>query len=322
MDNRQKKRKKSRSGTRRSVAGSTPRKRTSSKQTSARRRTPSAPTPEVVYIPAKPFNRNRLILSLTTVIAVVLALTFGISIFFSVEVITVSGAEKYEAWTVKEASGIQYGDNLLSFGKTKACGKITTALPYVESVRIGIKLPDTVNIEIKELDVLYSIRDSSNGWWLMTSEGTVIDNVDSATAGEYTNILGVALVTPVEGQRAVALETPVATDQSGETLTSVVKASDRLNMALNILQILEDNGIIGEAASLDVTDLGNLELWYGQRFQVKLGDTTDLNYKIKMLRAVVKGNDPAITLKEYDSGILDISFMIKANQVIYDPFDD
>ena len=109
MDNRQKKRKKSQSGTRRSVAGSTPRKRTSSKQTSARRRTPRAPTPEVVYIPAKPFNRNRLILSLTTVIAVVLALTFGISIFFSVEVITVSGAEKYEAWTVKEASGIQYG---------------------------------------------------------------------------------------------------------------------------------------------------------------------------------------------------------------------
>ena len=92
------------------------------------------PGPEVVYVPPKPFNRNRLLLSLAITLAVVLALTFSISLFFSVEVITVSGAEKYDAWTVKEASGIQYGDSLLSFGKAKAVGKIKMALPYVNTV--------------------------------------------------------------------------------------------------------------------------------------------------------------------------------------------
>ncbi len=289
------------------------------RQTVTRRK---KPTPDVVYIPAKPFNRNRLLLSLAITLAVVLALSFSISIFFSVEVVTVSGAEKYDAWTVKEASGIQYGDNLLSFGKAKAAGKIKLELPYVNTVRIGIKLPNTVNIEITEWDVLYSVRDAANGWWLMNSEGTIIDNVDSATAGEYTKILGIAVADPVEGQPAKALETSNATDTSGETLLSVVRASDQLNVALTIISCLEDNGIIGEIASVDVSDMGNLELWYGQRFQVRLGESTDLNYKIKWLKAVVKGDDEQNSLKEYDSGILDMSFTIKQDQVIYDPFED
>ena len=289
------------------------------RQTVTRRK---KPTPDVVYIPAKPFNRNRLLLSLAITLAVVLALSFSISIFFSVEVVTVSGAEKYDAWTVKEASGIQYGDNLLSFGKAKAAGKIKLELPYVNTVRIGIKLPNTVNIEITEWDVLYSVRAAANGWWLMNSEGTIIDNVDSATAGEYTKVLGITVADPVEGQPAKALETSNATDTSGETLLSVVRASDQLNVALTIISCLEDNGIIGEIASVDVSDMGNLELWYGQRFQVRLGESTDLNYKIKWLKAVVKGDDEQNSLKEYDSGILDISFTIKQDQVIYDPFED
>ena len=78
---------------------------------------PAQPAPEVVYTPGKPFNKGRLVLLLCIVVAVVLAFSSGIAIFFKVEVITVSGSDKYDVWTVKEASGIELGDNLLSFGK-------------------------------------------------------------------------------------------------------------------------------------------------------------------------------------------------------------
>ena len=323
MDTKTKKRKVS--APKKASAPKTAKPKTVATGSSAARSTPTRRRkagPEVVYVPPKPFNRNRLLLSLAITFAVVLAMTFSISLFFNVEVITVSGAEKYDAWTVKEASGIAYGDSLLSFGKAKAVGKIKLELPYVNTVRIGIKLPNTVNIEITEWDVLYSIRDDGNRWWLMNSEGKIIDNVDSATAGEYTQILGVVVTEATAGQPAKALETSNATDESGETLVSVVRASDRLNTAISIITCLEDNGIIGEVASVDVTDLGNLELWYGQRFQVQLGDSMDLNYKIKCLKSVVKGTDEKNTLKEYDSGILDISFTMKEDQVIYDPFED
>ena len=258
-----------------------------------------------------------MLLQLATVVAVVLALTFGISIFFKVEKVTVSGANKYSAWTVQEASGISIGDNLLTFGKAKASGRITAALPYVESVRIGIKLPNTVNIEIKELDVVYSVKDSGDAWWLITSEGRVVDRADKATAGDYTKILGVALEGPVIGQQAVAQEPTAATDEAGETIPVTVRGSDRLSAVLSILQYLEHYGIIGEAASVDVSDLGNIELWYGQQYQVMLGDTTQLKYKINCMNSAINGKNG---LKEYDSGILDISFFVKEDQIVYEPF--
>ena len=49
------------------------------------------PTPEVVYTPARPFSRNRFLLKLLTVVAVVIAIIFGTSIFFKVDTFVVSG---------------------------------------------------------------------------------------------------------------------------------------------------------------------------------------------------------------------------------------
>ena len=66
----------------------------------------------------------------------------------------VSGTNRYNVASIREASGIEEGESLLAFGKTKAAGKIMENLRYVKSVRIGITLPDTVNIYIEEVDVV------------------------------------------------------------------------------------------------------------------------------------------------------------------------
>jgi len=281
------------------------------------KRTPR-PTPEVVYTPAKPFSRNRLLLQLTTVVAVVLAITFGMSIFFKVEKVIVSGASKYSAWTVKEASGISEGDNLLSFGKIKAAGNIIAALPYVKNAQIGIKLPDTVNIVVEELDVAYAIADSTGIWWLMTSEGRVVDRIDSATAGDYTKVLGVVLHDPVAGSGATAKEpeSEEPSDPSAPTVPVTVTARERLDVALSILEYLEGHSLMGLVASVDVTSLENIELWYGQQYLVRLGDTTQLAHKIDWMNKAVN------QLQEYDTGLLDISFNLLEDQVIYEAFED
>ena len=297
---------------RRAAAGQTTRKPTPQ---------PARPTPDVVYTPPKPFNRNRLVLQLATIVAVVLALTFGMSIFFKVENITVSGAEKYSAWTVKEASGIQEGDNLMSFGKIKAAGNIIAKLPYVKNAQIGIKLPDTVNIVIEELDVAYAIQDGNELWWLITAEGRVVDWVDAATAGEYTQVLGVVLADPVAGNQAVAKEQQASdpTDPTAETEVMIpvtVTGAERLNVALSILQYLEGHSLMGLVASVDVTSLENIELWYGQQYLVRLGDTSQLAHKIDWMQKSVS------QLQEYDTGLLDISFALLEDQVIYEAFED
>lgn len=276
----------------------------------------AVPTPEVVYTPAKPFRRNRFLLRIATVVAVVLALILGISLFFKVEVVTVSGADKYTPYMVQEASGIQMGDKLLTLDKIRASGKIIAALPYVEHVRIGIELPGTVNIEIKEMDVVYSVKDSTGLWWLLNSSGRVIVSADSATAGSYTQLLGVTLQKPVSGQQAEAADVVVSLGDNSQT-TQNLPGGPRLSAALSILQYLEDNSIIGSVASVDVTDLSDIQLWYGQQYQVLLGDTTQLGYKIQCMNAAINGKN---ALEDYQEGILDISFTKYPNEIKFSLF--
>jgi cell division septal protein FtsQ len=258
------------------------------------------PAPEVVYIPPKPFNRNRLLLSLAITLAVVLALSFSISIFFSVEVVTVSGAEKYDAWTVKEASGIEYGDNLLSFGKAKAAGNIKLELPYVNTVRIGIKLPNTVKIEIEEVDVTYALKSVDGNWWLISAEGKIVEQALDGKESRHTKILGVQLEKPVVGEMAIAWQDPVPpTDENGNTVPVTITAAERLNAVISIAGFLEQNKIIGKMASVDVNHLMDIQLWYGNKYQILLGSSDQLGVKIATMKA-------ALSQVDYDEGILDI----------------
>lgn len=274
------------------------------------------PTPEVVYTPARPFSRNRFLLKLLTVVAVVVAIIFGTSIFFKVDTFVVSGANKYTPWQVREASGIREGDNLLTFGVPAACGRIKTALPYVEDVRIGIELPDTVHIEIVERNVVYAIGAEDGSHWLITSTGSIVEQTSASSVGGYTQVLGVTLADPAQGGQARAASEPQETLPEGETAPAVqgVDPAQKLSAALSILQYLEANGVIGEAASVDVSDVGNLELWYGQQYQVLLGDVSRLDYKIECMKAAIDQMD------SYQSGVLDVSFKIWTDQPSYSPF--
>ena len=280
----------------------------------AERKKPSI-AQEVVYLPPKPFSRNRLLLRLASVVAVVLALVLGISVFFKVEAVIVYGNQKYSADDILEASGIETGDNLLTFSRAKAGGRIIGKLPFVENVRFGIKLPGTVNIEIDELDVVYAIADDLGSWWLLTSQGRVVEMTDEAGASERTRIEGVVITGVIPGLRANAKEEVTEeTDPEGVLVTQpvTVSASQRLDVALTILQHLEHNDILGQMATVDVTNLGSVQMQYGQQFRIKLGDTADLRYKIELAVAAIGQLEP------HDRGILDISFLDR-DEVVYTP---
>lgn len=290
------------------------------------RRPGGSASDDIVYTPPKPFSQKRFLLRLITVVAVVLAITLGMSIFFKVDKVMVSGNSKYTPWDVKDASGIQSGDNLLTLSRAQIGGRIRTNLPYVEEVRVGIKLPDTVNIEIKELDVVYAVEASDNSWWLMNAAGKIVDSTSLSSARAHTQILGVQIQVPQIGSNAVAAEeeqetVPQETDEDGQTQppvllpgTPVVTAADKLQLALDIQQQLEANGIIGDVASVDVTNTTEIELWYGKYYQVKLGDGSRLNYKIASMKAAIG------QMGQYQSGILDVSFTIWPDEVGYTPF--
>ena len=275
-----------------------------------------APSQEVVYTAPDPISRKKLILGIATVASVVLALFLACTVFFKVENIKVSDNVKYDEWTVFEASGIQKGDSLLTFGKGKACAKIAQNLPYVKIVRVGITLPNTVNIYIEELDVVYAAQDSEDAWWLLTSDGRVVEKTSASVAGGKTKLEGFRLQSPVVGEDAKAAE--VESEQNQEDQPVTVTNQDRLNTALSIVTELERRGVLGHVASVNVEDMGAIVLWYGKTYEVKLGDAGQMEKKVGLMCETIRTRESAgIT----QGGILDITFEIYPGAVGFRAFE-
>ncbi len=165
-------------------------------------------------------------------------------------------------------------------------------------------------------------------WWLINSDGKVVEQSSATNAKNYTQVLGVTLYEPHPGEQGVATEqAPVQTDPSDptdpsaastETMPVLITGMQRLNAALQILQALELNDIVGDAASVDVSQLQDIILWYGTQYQVNLGALNSpqksIEYKIAYMKSAV------MQMSDYQTGILDVSFTTWPDQIGYTPF--
>lgn len=283
------------------------------KRRPAKKKLQNRQSPEVTYTPPVPVNRKKLLIRLITIFAAALALFLGCTVFFRVKHVVVTGTDRYTAWSVRDASGIEGGESLLTFGKTKAAGRIMEKLRYIKSVRIGITLPDTVNIYVQELDVVYGVQDANDGWWLISCDGRVVEKSNESKARDTTVLKGFRLEDPEVGEDAVALE-PKQTDDEALVL---ITNQERMEAALSVITQLERNEILGEAASVDVTDPADIQLWYGDDYKVLLGDPDRMDEKIIMMDRVINQHEQE---GGYQSGVLDITLTNTPDGVEYTPF--
>ena len=113
------------------------------------------------------------------------------------------------------------------------------------------------------------------------------------------------------GDTAQAVETPEEEPSEEEEETGddeadegppEASASERLDVALQIVRQLGAGEDIREITSVDVTSIYDLQIWYGTRFQVKLGGTSELSYKLDYMLAAIS------QLESYQSGVIDLTF--------------
>lgn len=284
----------------------TQRRMTKSKNPPARRRVVRAPQediPEIIYTAPKPLTRGRFALSLVSMVAVVAAVFLGLSVFFRVETITVAGAEKYSPWMVRQAAGVEPGDALLSIGEARVASRIRMKLPYVDEIKVGVRLPGTVEIQITELQVTYSIEDENGAWWLISADGRAVEQVSLDKALGYTRVEGLAIRAPQPGAPVQALPGQIIDPDEGTAVEQDQSDADQQLAALiDITTALEEYRIIGQIALIDLTDVANIRLDYPHLLTVRLGGSERLNYKISYLAAAVE------ELQDNQNGELDVSF--------------
>ena len=253
---------------------------------------------------------RRLVMS----IGVAVLISLMLMAFLRVRTVSVVGNSMYSQTEIQEASGISEGSALLLVNKTTAASRIRAQLPYIDEVRVGINLPDTVKIEVVELETTFAVAADDGSFWLINSGGRLIEKITGKDASDYLKIEGVRIESGEVGDQAKAVEEPEQTqpeetdeeaeedEEEAEERPPEASAAERLDIALQIVRQLAEEEDIRSITSVDVTSIYDLQIWYGTRFQVKLGGASELSYKLEYMVAALA------QLESYQTGVLDLTF--------------
>ncbi len=211
----------------------------------------------------------RLLSTLVICAAIVAALT----LFFRVDTVVITGQERYTEEELRDATGIQTGDNLyLLLNKKEVVDRMMTELPYLKSVRINRKLPDTLLIEVEECGTPLAVIQDGSAWLVSPGDETggklkIVEQTETAAVQDCGVIDGCTLLAPSVGGQ-LALATEYAGQQS--SLQSLLFA-------------LEAQGVLDQVDGVHLSDATVLTMDYAGRFTVKMPYGADYTMKVKNL---------------------------------------
>lgn len=238
-------------------------------------------------------NRGRFgpLFKLLCVLAVVVALTGGATVFFRVETVEVTGNQRYTREEIIEASGIQTGDNLYALNKVRIDRRIRTRLPYVGELSINRSLPSTIRIDVTEWEAVAQVAVPTPEQAAAAREelaGGKEDAEPAALAQEpwLISVKGKLLEQAPENSTAVVVTglTAVA-PQAGELLKVPGGEATRLEALTSLLGAIEGADLFHEVSRIQL-ETTRLIVRYADRFDVKMKLNADFGYNIRLMRAV------------------------------------
>lgn len=216
------------------------------------------------------------------VLAAAAAVIAACVVFFRIQNVTVEGNSRYTAEEIVEASGIVSGDNLVALSKGKIASAIRLKLPYVESVSIRRRLPDTVELTVRERVAVASV-DSASGRWLISSQGKILEQAGSQPVVKVKGLLAAA---PYAGGN---LE--VAEEDAG-TLAHV----------LSLLEALEARDMLADSRELDCSPASYLTLTW-DIYTIKLPRGGDYAYLLRFVQSALDSDE----MPKNEPGTIDLT---------------
>ncbi len=211
----------------------------------------------------------------------------SVTLLFNIKKINIKGDVDYLDDTVKQASGLKIGDNLVRLDAKNAEQKILSSLVYIEDADINKKYPDTLEINLKKC-VPAANLEYDGGFLLVSKKGKILEIAKEADANIFT----------VKGFE------PKDTEQGGYVQSTDEKKTKIYNEIVDA--IIKYN--IDNVVSIDMTDKYAIVINYDNRVNFELGNSNDIAYKIKLADTV---------LKDMDGDKKGTMVMVGANQISF-----
>jgi len=207
---------------------------------------------------------------LLSTLVICAAIIAALTLFFRVDNVVVTGQQRYTDEEVVSATGVEAGDNLYLMDKNQVAENILNQLPYVETIHISRKLPDTLLVEVVECGRPMAMVQEGYAW-LISPRGKIVEQTTPLAAENYGLIDGCELLAPSVGTK-IALATEYSSQQSS---------------LLSLLAALEAAGELENVDAIHLKDLSMLTMDYIGRFTVQMPYEADYARKLRALRQII-----------------------------------
>ena len=214
---------------------------------------------------------------------VIVAVIFVMSVFFRVSDIQVVGNSHYTDEEIIRAIDIEEGDNLFFFDRFAALSRVFAKLPYIDEVTVERSLPNRVIITVTESEALAFIVLGEENW----------------TIDHNCKILGKANDDELQGLIPIEGISP-GTLMIGETLETADQNTEIVDYIAQVLDQFEARGLYNEVGRVDFSDPRHVEFTYQDKYTVRIGDSSRVEYKFGMLVSALS------QLLEGDVGIINV----------------
>ena len=205
------------------------------------------------------------------ILLIILVIILASSEIFNLKEISVSGVDKLTQNEIISFSNIKINDNIfkINFGKTK---NLIKENPYVEEVSIKRKIPNKIEILVKERKVSYMLQ-LAESYIYIDAQGYILDI--SKEKKEVPILLGIF--------------TDLSNVEAGKRL--VKEDLIKLNTVNKIVGTCKNYEIYSLLTKIDMTEETNYILYFeNERKNAYIGDATDLNTRILWIKTILEQN--------------------------------
>lgn len=224
------------------------------------------------------FKRKLIILAFFAAAAAVTVIIFKAP-FFNISEIVCVGYEHISEEELIKQSGVQKGANIFVTNLGNVKQRISD-IPYVSESNSRRIFPNKIKIWIRECTPAFAVKEG-NKFKICDSNSKVLEiadeNAENLCCAEFSESVEAA-----EGELLFPPE-----DKKNARIIECIKA-------------LENSGMLNLTSGIDFTDISDIIILYDGRLKIRIGNASDISYKLKFISEVIKNN-----ISEFEKATVD-----------------
>ena len=217
-------------------------------------------------------------------ILAVAAAIVGIGSFFKISDIQVTGNVIYSSKEILDVAPIESGDNLFLINKRSIEESILENRNFVDTVTVSRKLPDTVEINILESQLLASVE-VNGAYFVLNRKCQILSKTDAEDASRHIRITGIEPLSP----------------RVGEQLKLGVAEAAKEDYLADVMEMMLVKEMYSYVSYIDISNISSLKFDYRDNLVIDLGKHEELERKFDMLERILAD------LAENDRGTISLA---------------